>query len=549
MAIELASLNELDQTLVDQLYSTFAQYMQERHPEVELTRGVFHDLVLYFNSALNATVRQNIDRVLQSNSLLKITQNPELADDTLVDQVLSNYGLTRDTGAQAVGEATVVFTLPIQTTIQESIVFSVDGVLFKPTKNFIAQPPGAALTNTADEREMLVVGDGTYAVNILMQAVDIGVAGNVRRGSKFVPDYVPNNMVEAFAASDFVSGADPATNVEYIAKLAPALAAKTIGSRASYAAAIRQVPEFAGIPHLSILGCGDAEQQRDQHGLFPMSGGGKIDIYCQTHSSAQEREHTLEAVYVGPGATGTIWQVSIDKDVAPGFYEVVRVAKPLATTQTGYAVLQDIRGEDLLDLNVAPDIRGHVESAYTRFQTAVIRFEDTDTIPTGLVVNQSRARYAVTTTSLPLIGAVQDFLSDRDTRSRAADVLVKAAVPCFTKISFEIHKEATATDTVDIDAIKAALVAEIKKIGFSGQLHSSVINGVAHRFLTGRQAVGAIDMFGRIRRPDGVIQYIRDGVLLKIPDDPGHMVTGRTVAFLVGPEDISISIVAAGFVN
>lgn len=548
MAIELASLSELDQPLVDQMFATFTQYMQERHPEVELTRGVFHDLVLYFNSALNATVRQNIDRVLQSNSLLKITQNPALADDTLVDQVLSNYLLTRDTGTRAVGEATIVLTLPVQTTIQAAIQFSVDGVLFQPTQDFVALPPGNTPTNT-DEREMLAVGDGTYAVNVLMEAVDVGVSGNIRRGSTFVPDYVPNNMVEAFAAVDFVNGADPSSNAEYISKLAPALAAKTVGSRASYAAAIRNISEFSTIPHLSILGCGDAEQQRDQHGLFPMSGGGKIDIYCQTHSSAQEREHILEAVYIGPGTTGTRWQVTLDRDTAPGFYEVVRIAKPLATNQTGYAILQDIRGADLSDLEFVPDVQSPAESAYTRYQTAVIQFEDTDTTPTGLTVNQSRVRYSVTTTSLPLIAPVQDFLGARDSRSRAADVLVKAAVPCFTKISFEIRKEAAAANTVDVDAIKAALVAEIQKIGFSGQLHSSVINGVAHRYLTGRQAVGAIDMFGRIRRPDGTIQYVRDSVLLQIPDDPGRMVTGRTTVFLVGPQDISISLVAAGFVN
>jgi hypothetical protein len=125
-------------------------------------------------------------------------------------------------------------------------------------------------------------------------------------------------------------------------------------------------------------------------------------------------------------------------------------------------------------------------------------------------------------------------------------VLVRAAVPCFTKISFTIRKEAN-TLTIDTDAIKRALVEEIQKIGFSGQLHSSVINGVTHRFLTGRQAVSEIDMFGRIRRPDGSIQYIRDSAILKIPEDPGRAVTGRTTAFLVGPNDISISVVTAGF--
>jgi hypothetical protein len=547
MAIQIASLSELDTAKVDAMFATFSQYMQERHPDVELTRGVFHDLVLYFNSVLNAAVQENIERVLQSKSLLQISQNPALADDALVDQVLSNYNLSRDSGQRAVGEASILFSSPVQTTISSTITFSVDGVSFQPTATFVALPPGTTAASST-EREMVQVGDGTYTVNILLQATDVGTDGNIRRGTKLVPDFVPNNMDAAFAATDFVNGAEPAANVDYIAKLSAGLAAKTIGSRASYAATIRNQSAFASVPHLSILGCGDPEQQRDQHSLFPISGGGKVDIYCQTHYAAQARDHLLEAVYVEDGANGTIWQVTLPRETAPGFYEVSRIAKPLASDNTGYAILADIRGADLADVEFAPDIAGAVEGAYTRYQTAVIRFEDTDTPPTGLTPNVSRAQYLVTTVGMPLIADIQDFLSARDSRARAADVLVKAAVPCFTKISFEIRKDA-ASAVIDTAAIKTAVVAAVRQIGFSGQLHASVISGVVHKYLTGRQAIGAVDLFGRIRRPDGTAAYVRDSAVLDIPNDPGRLVTGRTTAFLVGPDDISISLVSAGFAD
>lgn len=545
MALTVANLNELDQAKVDQMFALFTQYMQEKHPDVELTRGVFHDLVLYFNATLNASVQENIDRIMQSKSLLQIGANPALAEPELVDQVLSNYNLARDGGQRAVGEATIVFSLPVSTAISQNITFSADGVEFRPTQTFVALPPGSA-ANSPGEVEMIAVGNGTYAANILLQAVAIGVAGNIRRGTELIPDFMTNNTREAFAAVDFVSGAEPATNAEYLARLSSGLAAKTIGGRASYAAAIRSQAAFVGVPHLSILGCGDPEQHRDQHSLFPISGGGRIDIYCQTHYAAQEKEHLLEAVYIGEGTVGTRWQVILERDTAPGFYEVTRIVKPLDKTSTGYAIVLDDRGHDLGELDYVPDVTSPAESAYSRYQTAVIQFEDTDTPSAGLVVNSSRAYYTVTTVSLPLIDDIQDYLGDREVRNRGTDVLVKAAVPCFTKISFTIRKEAN-TVTIDTDAIKRALVEEIQKVGFSGQLHSSIINGVTHRYLSGRQAVSAIDMFGRIRRPDGSIEYIRDNTLLQIPDDPGRMVTGRTTVFLVGPDDISISVVAAGF--
>jgi hypothetical protein len=545
MALEIASLTELDTAEVDAMFATFTQLMQERHPDVELTRGVFHDLVIYFNSVLNASVKANIERVLASNSLLSISADPALAEPALVDKVLSNYNLTRDTGAAAAGEATIVLSLPVQTAISAAITFTADSLVFQPTQSFVALPPGSSAVN-ANERVMLAVGDGTYVVNILMQAAAVGIAGNIRRGTKLVPDSLINNTVAVFAASDFVNGADPLTNAEYISKLPTGLAAKTIGGRQNFVAALRDQAAFKNIPHFSILGCGDPEQQRDQHGLFPISGGGKVDIYAHTHVAAQEREHVLEAVYVGPGSNGTIWQVTIARDLSPGFYEVTRVAKPLATTATGYEIVLDSRQSDLTDLDFQPDIRTVSEGAYTRYQTAVIRFEDTDTPTTGLTVNSSKALYSVTTAGLPLIAQLQDFLSDRDVRSRASDVLVKAAVPCFTKISFEIRKSANAAD-IDTAPIKTAIIAAIRNVGFSGQLHSSVIAGAVYPFLTSGAALGAIDMFGRIRRPDGSTGYVRDDTLLRVPTDPGRLVTGRTTAFLVDTNDISITTVAAGF--
>jgi len=549
MAIEITSLNELDPAKVEQMVAKLAQYMQERHPEVELTRGVFHDLVLYFNGVLNAAIQENIDRIRQSQSLLAISQNPQLADPALVDNVLSNYNLTRDSGTPATGVATVVFNLPLTTRITPGAVFTANDTQFVPTQIFTALPPTATATNDGD-RVMIDVGDGTYAINITVVALTAGAAGNVRRGTPLTSNFVVNNTLEAFAASDFVDGRDALTNAEYIAKLPEALAAKTIGGRASYAATIKAQPAFQNIKHLSVLGCGDAEQQRDQHSLFPISGGGKIDIYTQTSNYAQERDHLLQATFIETSANGTVWQVTLDNNTAAGFYEIRRVAKPSDTNSSGYAVVSDVRGVNTENALFVPDMRYLHETAYTRYQTAVIRFEDTDTLTTGLVPNTSKAYYSVRTVSLPLIAELNDFLTTRDNRPRGTDILVKAAVPCFTKISFQIRSETNDTFTAaTIAEIKQAVVDAVAAVGFSGQLHASIIDSAVHKYLSGRQAVSKIDMFGRIRRPNGTTAYLRDPTVLTIPNDPARLVTGRTVAFLVSPDDVSVSVAAAGFLS
>ena len=549
MAIEIASLSELDTAKVEQMIAKLSQYMQERHPEVELTRGVFHDLVLYFNGMLNAAIQENIDRVRQSQSLYSITQNPALAETAIVDQVLSNYNLTRDNGTSATGVITLLFNLPSTTRLTAAVIFTANGIQFATTQLFTALPPGSQPTNAGD-RVMIDVGDGTYAINITVQALTAGTAGNIRRGTPVTASFMLNNTLAAYATSDFVDGREPLTNEEYIKKLPEALAAKTIGGRASYAATIKAQPAFQNIKHLSVLGCGDAEQQRDQHSLFPVSGGGKVDIYAQTSSYAQEQDHLLQATFISTSANGTLWQVTLGKNLAAGFYEVRRVSKADDRTSSGYAIVTDVRGIDTSDALFVPDMRYLHETAYTRYQTAVIRFEDTDSPVAGLVPNVTKAYYSVRTVGMPMIAELNDFLTTRDNRPRGTDILVKAAVPCFTKIEFQIRTETNESFTAaEITAIKQSVVTAVFTVGFSGQLNASIIDSAVHKYLSGRQAVSKIDMFGRIRRPDGSTTYVRDPSTLTIPNDPARLVTGRTTAFLVGVDDVSVSVVAAGFLN
>lgn len=555
MSLTISNLAELDPVKVEAMVSTMAQLMQERHPEVELTRGVFHDLVLYFNGVLNAAVRENIDRILASKSLLQITSRPELADADLVDQVLSNYNIQRDTGTPASGLATFIFTTPLTTRLTATTEFKVDTITYQLPNTYTIVPNKEDVVSDTD-RAMLAVGDGTYVVTLPIVATTVGVAGNIKRGTTIRSTSSPDNVLRVYAASDFVTGKDPSTNADYLKKLSTGLAAKTIGGRKSYEALIKAQPEFENTLHVSVLGCGDPEQQRDQHSLFPISGGGKVDVYVQTTTAAQEIEHIIEATFVGNTSNGTLWQVILPRDAAPGFYDVVKILPPpvsstVAPIVTGsYRIVEDIRNVDLLSSPYVPDVRFMEEGAYTRYQTAVIRFEDTDKVGEGLVPNNSRAFYAVTTRGLPLIGDIHDFLTSRDTRARGTDILVKAAVPCFTRISFAVHIDSNDFITADtLLEMKKAVVLAVSNVGFSGQLHSSLIAGAAHKFLTGRQAINDIDMFGKIRRPDGTVDYLRDDTLLTIPFDPNRLVTGRTTAFLTGMEDVEITLVTAGYTN
>jgi hypothetical protein len=551
MALSVTNIADLNPAQTAALLDYFKQLMQESHPEVELSRGAFHDLVLYFNSVLNGAVQENISRVLQSNSLLSIAQNPELADPELVDKVLSNYNLARATGTAASGEAVVVFNQAAVTQINAQIKLNANGVGFYPDINYVAVPPGEN-TESQGYREMIPVGDGTFAIKIAVVAETPGIAGNVARGTAFAPDIAPSNVASIYAAADFTNGTEPPSNADYIAKLPSGLTAKTIGGRRAFVALIKSQPAFQNINHISIVGMGDAEQKRDQRGLFPVSGGGRIDIYMQTNDTAQRTDHLLFANYVGPASpgddtAGTVWRMPISLNVAPGFYRVLRVNKIGDEPSAGYEIINEERSYSLdANTSYSPDIVSVVESEYTRYKELAVTFIDTDKAPSAVPAN-STAAYSVTILGLPLIGQVQDFLNSREVRCRTADVIVKSAVPCFTTISFKIRRAADELNP-DFAAIKKAIVQAVAKIGFTGRLSASTISSAAHQYLSAAQTVSDLDIFGRIQRPDGKIIYLRNGAGIEIPNDPDNLVSPKTTVFYVSEDDIEIGTeVLSGF--
>ncbi len=551
MTLQVTNLAEVSTARTAELLSFFTQLIQEKYPNIELSRGVFHDLVLYFNSVLNAAVQENVARVLQSNSLLSIKENPAIADDAIVDKVLSNYNIERYAGTRASGEATVIVSQLATTNISELTLFSANGITFTPTRSFSGILPGQVATSPGD-RTLIPAGNGTYAFTITVIATETGAAGNLQRGTLLVPNALPSNVNRVFLTTSFTNGSDAFTNEDYINQLANGLVAKTLGGRRAISATIRAQEEFKTIKHISVVGFGDPEQKRDQHSLIPISGGGRVDIYVQTTATAQKVDNFVSAVYVGPAdandsTAGTVWQMILTKDVSPGFYDIYRIAKIDDATAGGYEILTYTRGYNTSGLDYAPDIVNMLESEFTRYKTAIVRFVDTDTLPEELTPGQSTATYAVTTRAMPLIGSIQDFVSSRDIRSVASDVVVKAAIPCFTTINFKVLKTANEADP-DFAAIKKEIVSAISGIGFGGSLNASVIAAAAHKYLTGNQSISRIDMFGKILRPDGKVAYVRDFSKIEIPNDPERFVSPKTAVFLTDVDDIVIaSEVVTGF--
>jgi hypothetical protein len=159
----------------------------------------------------------------------------------------------------------------------------------------------------------------------------------------------------------------------------------------------------------------------------------------------------------------------------------------------------------------------------------------------GLVENQTTALYVCDVTGTTLIREIQDLVSSRDIRSYAADALIKAPVPCFVEVTLTINKAAGDADP-DVTSIKTAIVNVINSTDFCGRLDGSRIVEAVHNYLINNMSVTDLDLFGRIRRPDGTVQYLRDADSLVVPEQPARMVTSKTVQFFAEVTTVSVNV-------
>jgi hypothetical protein len=322
------------------------------------------------------------------------------------------------------------------------------------------------------------------------------------------------------------------------------MAAQTASNRVSMTAAILGQDQFADIVNMSIIGYGDAEEIRDQHSIIPVSFGGRVDWYVRSTQLPTRVTETLDATLVEKTGDGKgIWQLSVGRDQQAGYYDIVSIVPegvinyggtfPIVSEQRGFN-LDEIAGELL------PDIWTAEEAAFSRYQTATVRFKDTETDTTSMTPTVTKKSYDVTFRRMILIPDLQSYVSDRGFRYRGGDMLIKAAVPCFVSLAFTIEGPA---DHVLPDAgyLADSLAGYINTLGFSGRLYASSLYDIIESQIGADLNVSTIDMVGQVLRPDGVIRTLRSNQYIEIPYEPDRMVTGRTTVFICDPTDIAIS--------
>ena len=535
-------LSELDPDDVVQDFAQIAAVIREDNSAIDLRPGPFADQLVGLNALLATRARKLTERYLNARSLLALEENPELADPELVDHILSNFLLKRLPGNRARGTIAVVLSDNTTVTIPRNFSFSAEGRIFVTEQVYVAKSDPERILADTDRLIKSTGSANRYEFQIEVVAVEEGTGYNLRRGTSFIPETLFPNFVAAYALNDFFGGKTAETNTDALRRLRQGVGARNPSNILTTQAMLRNDPDFADYLTLTVVGFGSPEMLRDRRGIFPISLGGRVDWYLRAHALPVRENYTITATRIGilPDNGAPLWQLSLDRDLAPAAYEITAI-KPTDNNigQGSLPIVRQTRSFSTINYADPPDIQTTKEAAFSRFQTLIVQFVDNESQQN----NEEQRNYNVEILRLHGIAEAQDKYGSLQYRHAAGDLLVKAPVPCFVSVTLKIHKRIYDPDP-NPTVVRDAIVAAANSANTTGKFYASKLIVAALSVLPKDYGIADIDMIGRIIPPDGEEIWLRSNSVLEAPDLPEKLVTAKTLQFFLHPESVYISITA-----
>lgn len=289
------------------------EFQTEMVPEANLERGgAVRDLLIKGFAYLYAYLRGEIDQVEARQSLLKIQDS--LTDDNdisdAVDELLSNWFLTRKSGTSASVSARLHFTEKQAQVIPTSSIFwrtnSTRFVLDSTDSNYVIS-----------EQQMFPTFDtsGTlqdYIVEVPLVALGSGVGYNIDPG-RFVQVDVPGGL-PYFSYAENTEKSEGGTNVEstdeMIARSETAISVRNLINNRSCDVTLQE--QFPAIRETLTIGMGEPEQIRDRRvevaKHIQLNIGGCYDTYVSLPLTTVEENHTVGGYFVRPDNLAVVFR-------------------------------------------------------------------------------------------------------------------------------------------------------------------------------------------------------------------------------------------------
>lgn len=532
------TINDVDQDAASAAEDFLVDWLKVAYPALDTSEGrVLRDILVRPAALFYVLNQTNLQVMKNSMSTDAIQGGVTPVDSSIVDLTVSNFKLTRVAGAKATGQVVIVITNLRTTSVPANTAFVVGGLTFITTHAFVGVTTPDAVFSDINQRLITRRTDGNYSFIVDVEAAAEGSSYTLKRNTSFdsvTPSIV--GMILAYAAEDFTTGRDAESDADLVARFEQEISPAVYSGRSHIVSRLQAAD--SNLRMTSIIGYGDEEMLRDRHNIFAVSHGGKADIYVRTRDYPQTISVLKTAVLVD--ASTRTYQVALGRDDAPGFYKVEAVLPENAPQDQGsLEITSVVKGLDLTSTSgeFVPAIANLTEGAFSRYQTAVIRFIDPNNDGTGDL------NYNIWVDYMPDLVMLQDDSINRANRNPQADYLVRGAVPIYSSVSLKIQY--TNSTAPDATAIKNAVCAAVNGMDFSiGQLPASIIHDAVYTVIDKRYAVvvSPLDISCILSKPDGTEVMMRSQNGVRVTNEPQNCVTSRTALFFMTQAGVDVSV-------
>jgi hypothetical protein len=473
------TLDDIQQEQFDSALLTITDILQSKFPQVDLRRGtVLHDLLLNPNSILYAWFSAQQEELRKSTSLKhleeeSITNGLDVEDANIV---LSNFGITMNPGTRSTGKVCINVSIDKEYRLYKDTKFStLDGIEFRLTKNIIAARGDNA---TAETNTPILETNNTLYFIVDVECVNTG-SNDIQADTVLSISTPTYGIVSCYTSGDFSNGSDGETLSHVINTIPSRLSARGMFNSFSIEAALTEQFKDSNNPisYVSVCGYGNPIQKRDQHNVFGVSTGGRVDVYVRNFSELP----TTTLLKVGTRNTSEDpYKILLDPGTVSGLYAIKSIYIPNSGAINIGAFPFSVEYTALDSKDIPHDIQvtddDTSEVAGTSWRGAEITvFVDNNVIGDE---DKKSEQFVVEIVRLPNIDEIQNFLDQDNIRNCASDIIVRCPFICTVSVNLSVL--VPLGTAFDVNQVKEAIKKYVNTSGFNTTLYQSEIVSILH---------------------------------------------------------------------
>lgn len=457
-------MTEINQQDFTDAQDLILAYFNENYPEIETARGsAIRTLVINSAAAILALINKDIEILKNSQSLLGIEFLTDI-DESVVEGIISNWLITRNTGSPSRGIARIVVSSDIEYSVTAGNKFlTEDGVEYQVTTS-------AIYSSTPDEGEELLLQDAEnnrYFFLVPIESTEMGVSSiQANTIMALSPEtFISDKIIFIESYTDFSTGNSIETISELLDRARTAITVRDLVTSKSINAVLRD--QFSEILQVTTTGMGDREMIRDKAYPTSFHTGGKADVWVRA-SLTPIREVVTKTILSSPVAVELI---APDTPIYK-IEEIQAIIDGELTTLSDddYTITYSVNNWGNTSYEAL--LEGPLAARFSSKEKIIITFADQSLFGSTIIIKTIRPA---------LINSIQDFIDLEDNRVSVSDILVKGFVPVF--INLDVYYDVKRySETISEIVLKNDIMSYVNNIPSGESLVVSKIADIFHNY-------------------------------------------------------------------